>query len=187
MGRITIAVDCDGVLADFSGKIVSEINLYCGSSHTVNDIKEFSIASSLNVSEERIRGIVSRKGFCASIPQYDGAKNFISVLQKYGDVIVCTSPYDSKHWIKERLVWLKSELDIDSNHVMFCPSGFKRLFAADILIEDKLSTCVEWVNARIGDRLSILVDRPWNQSVLGHNRVSRHSTFESIVSEIRSF
>lgn len=44
----------------------------------------------------------------------------------------------------------------------FVAASDKTLIAADLLIEDNASTCVEWVKRR--NRPVILLDRPWNKN-----------------------
>lgn len=90
-------------------------------------------------------------------------------LQELGDVRILTAAVgDSFYWINERKAWLKDYYGVDQEHIIFCPGTEKQFVFGDILIEDRLDTCVQWVarwsvQTKFLNSKAILIDRPWNQ------------------------
>jgi hypothetical protein len=163
-----ILVDVDGVLANFVGAVCQGLQAWSGPSRRPSVVplryrpelfREYDMRKALTEREqEEMHRMCSSPGFCSGLEWYEGAKDWLAELRLLGHVTALTAPYgNSPHWTEERREWLRGHVDA----VTFCHKERKADEPGDILIEDRLETCVEW-SKRQGKR-SIVVDRPWNQ------------------------
>lgn len=155
-----IVADCDGVFADFVGGVCKRLSA-AGYPRTPDQFNTERIGSSVTAPERKIiEELAEEEGFCSSLKWYPSAPLFLETLRDLGDVVVMTAPWHCRTWAHERREWFRGRLPKDQ--IWSVPSKGKALAAsfADVLIEDKTSTCEEW--SQLTGRFSILIDRPWN-------------------------
>lgn len=178
-----IALDIDGVLADFVGYVCTRLG-QAGYPRTPESIKTERIRSSVTPPEQDLVDKFSaERGFCSRLPWYPGARVFLSTLQDIGDVYVLTAPWKSETWAAERRDWLAAYMPVD--RVCSVPAESKAQLGAfaDVLIEDSASTCAAW--HAVTGRTAILIDRPWNQG--NFPGCIRATSYQQAIAFVRSW
>lgn len=178
-----ILVDCDGVLADFATACVQWINKQQDTKFVTNQINQFDIFEALGVPQlkSQFHDYLKKPGWCSSIKPYFGAKRFVSDLQDYGEVFIVTAPMHSPYWVYERTSWLKEHIGVDAKHVVYVDE--KQLIKGDVFIDDSLKNCVKW-NAEHPDKLTLLMDAPYNRSSLEESDILRMSDYDDVMYEV---
>lgn len=141
-----IAIDCDGVLADFIGGVLAALKAD-GDKRNLNhqDVTTWDMAACLGIPKRKFYDIVTRKGFCLKLDPIEGARESLSRLRQLDDVVCVTSPWSGDYWPYERTEWLRHMMDFQYRDIIHCSQ--KEIIRADILIEDKLSTAIDWAEA----------------------------------------
>lgn len=161
-----ILLDVDGVLADFTGRVLQIGNELTKCSYTMEDVKEWDVFSLYPKELKRVLVYhICREGFCTRLDVLPGALDGVKQLKEVGHVVAVTSPWwSSKTWMHERMEWLKLHFDIPMRSVIH--TAAKELIRGDIMIDDKPENLLSWGDAQKGQSLSILVDAPYNRSVV---------------------
>lgn len=161
MGKtVIILVDCDGVLCDFVSGFLEELNKM-GHQFTPDDIDCWDIPSALNIDRRLFYDIAEKEGFCEGLKPYPGAEEEIVSLRNFGKVIVATAPiWSSRTWSYERALWLQRHFGFKTDEIIYASE--KRRIQGDILIEDKETALLRWLNADVS-RQGFLWARPWNE------------------------
>lgn len=143
---LTVLLDCDGVLSDFLGGLLSIVNAERNTIFRPDDCTEWDIGKAFNLDWGYLTQVVERPGFCYSLDLLPGVKDAVFGLRCTGAEVFCvTSPFSGPTWMSERSAWLKDRLEIDKAHVFH---GYtKRLVRGDVLVDDKPETIVEWAKA----------------------------------------
>jgi 5'(3')-deoxyribonucleotidase len=168
MRVISIALDCDGVLADFVAGALRLVEEVTGKKFDVSAVTEsdFTTTLGLNAHEahEVKRAIGARRGFAASLPRYPQARQGVRRLSKLGKVFCITTPYESNIWWREeRESWLALHFGID--HVHHTNDDDKTSYEADVFVDDKADHVREWLATWPG-RTAVLWRTPHNTSEL---------------------
>lgn len=141
-----VLLDCDGVLADFTGGILRVYNERYGTDFSHEDITDWDMAHCLGVPNRTIYGIASEPGFCANLKPLPGAEQALDDLNKIADVYCVTSPiHSSKHWMYERTEWLSSR-GVPYRRII--QGSAKHIIVGDVFIDDKPRSVQQWVYAR---------------------------------------
>lgn len=148
MKKLLIALDCDGLLSNFTAgalKIVEEIT---GRRYEEVDVGEFDFTKALGLSTDEAvavkKAIGSRQGFAASLAPYPRARQGVRRLRELGDVICVTSPWDSNPWWRaERESWLALHFGIDVVH----HAEDKSTYEADVFVDDRSKHVRAWAAA----------------------------------------
>lgn len=182
-----ILLDCDGVIADFVSHACETIFEEDGAFFRPEDFKHWDLSRTLDIDQRAVlEEATCSKHWCYRIPVYEGAQNFVERLKDLGDVRALTAAVgNSKHWINERKWWLADHMSIPEKHVVFCPTDEKRFHFGDVLIEDRLETCIawadRWTNIEARPRTTaILIDRPWNSGPTPFGVYRVHSYNEAL-------
>jgi hypothetical protein len=143
---ISIALDCDGVLAQFCEGALLVVEEVTGRHYEPADVTEFDFTKALGLSTREAREVKaiigSRQGFAASLTPYPRAQEGVRRLRELGTVFCVTSPWDSNPWWREeREAWLASHFGIDRVHHAID----KREYDADIFVDDRSSHVGAWV------------------------------------------
>jgi 5'(3')-deoxyribonucleotidase len=149
--------DVDGVLADFTGAIVTAINDHLDAlaetsaipipHKSVAEVTEWDIASCLDVPASLIYAKAGEPGFCESLKVLPGAVALVETLRLHGKVYFVTSPiWSAPLWMYERTHWLKKHFDAKPGEVMH--TSAKELVRGDMLIDDKPQTVERWAMAQ---------------------------------------
>jgi len=156
-----IALDCDGILSDF----VSAAQHYaagCGCERTIDQIKGWDIWGQWDLKhlERDFQTWLERTRACAHFAQYPHAKDLVAGLRELGEVVIVTGPYEGvKHWIDDRIDWLKENFGFRPDEV--CVWSQKHWIDADVLIDDGFHNVKAFREKR--KKPSVLVRRPWNK------------------------
>jgi 5'-nucleotidase len=113
--QLRIAIDMDGVLADFHGKV----------ERALADDPRLSIAE-----------LVDRPGFFADLEPIEGARQVVWELVQQHEVFIASAAMDVPFSFADKYAWLRRHFDfIPPSHYVFC--GDKAILDADVLIDDR--------------------------------------------------
>lgn len=162
-----LALDCDGVLANFPQAYLNELGLQ--HTYRYEDIRSVGIPESFGLGPEadlQVETAVRERAFCARILPYPGALDFVRSLQEKHDVIACTSPWTAE-WIPPRAIWLEEVVGIPLRKQVH--RWEKENERADLLIDDNTENCIKFGSRNGGllqsaDRFpkAFLFAQPWN-------------------------
>lgn len=160
-----IVFDVDGVCADYIGALLPSLRQITGRHVDYTDIHDYYYwrESCLNLGpeqQEELHQVISTRGFCAGLRPIPGAIAGIQDAQQYADVYVCTKPYDSEYWERERRVWVRTFLGVPDDCIM--QGAAKHLLDANALVEDSADNLENW--QQLGrPQYGILFNQPWNE------------------------
>lgn len=163
--RPDILADIDGFFADFCSHAIATVHKITGRHAHVkhDDINTYAMEISLGLSpEEKAAWFaeIRSPGYCASIRPYPGARECIAELQALGNVYPVTYPFPkSVWWIAEREDWMRDELGLDPDAVIYTRRKYK--IAGDFLLEDTTEHLSKWL-ARHPDGVGIRMHRTYN-------------------------
>jgi len=143
---LRLALDCDGVLADFSSGALRVVEEVTGKRFAPADITmwDFTLALGLSASEASAvkKAIGAKRGFAASLMPYPHARQGVRRLRELGEVYCVTSPWDSNSWWRaERDSWLALHFGIERVHHAADKTGYE----ADVFVDDKSSHVRDWL------------------------------------------
>jgi len=189
-----ILLDVDGVLADFCAGYLGLIEEITGIRYGNAVITDWSITKSpFFAVAARESGIdvdaltakcwkrAKRIGFCSSLPVIGGAETIAAVreLRKIGHVEVLTSPLaGAPTWMSERVEWLERHFDFAPDDVHFVSKKFR--VAGDVLVDDKPSHIIEWMDANVGGT-GLLWTQPYNAQPVPNLDIRRVDSWSSII------
>jgi len=162
-------IDCDGVLGDWVGAILTRWNAERGTNFSAEDITDFDMTKVLGSDEWR--KIWTDKGFWANIKPYPWARALIKALRNSGSpwAILTSLPLTKLHpsAAYERAWWVEKNFGANpDDHLIICSRKHFVVHAqGDILIDDKPKTIYE-VHAAGGGPMTF--KQPWNKEVEEH-------------------
>lgn len=164
MKKLKIALDCDGVLANFTAGVLVLVEEVTGKRFESTDVTVFDFAKALGLSADdraRVMKVISsRRGFAASLPPYPEARQGVRRLRELGEVYCVTHPWESNPWWRaERDSWLALHFGIDVVHHDDDKTGYE----ADVFVDDKSSHVRDWLGRWPG-RTSVFWRTPHNTS-----------------------
>lgn len=162
MNRLSIILDCDGVLSSFVAGLLPVVEEVTGKRFTHADVTKFDFVEALDLTVAEgaaVKKVIgSRQGFAASLPPYPEARQGVRRLRELGDVFCVTSPWDSNPWWRaERDSWLALHFGIDIVH----HAADKTSYEADVFVDDKSSHVHDWLSAWPG-RTAVFWRTPHN-------------------------
>lgn len=186
---ITVALDMDGVIADFIGSLFKAYNARYGNRRPILkpvDMTSFFFEDVFDPYTATIlTDMMNEKGVFANILPYPGAFDTVYRIINNGcDVQIVTSPpmtMDNFHKsinpiaIVEKLEWIKRHIPILSSRVTF--TNRKDLIRTDILIDDGIHNIREWCHKNTGG-IGFLIDRPWNVNCIIPYNARRCNLFD---------
>lgn len=196
MRRVTVAIDVDGVIADFVGLVrgfVRADRLPVGWEPTCWDIHEDPhIKAHGSPLRWSLEDFFETSGLARGIPPYesevDALKEIMTRHAQRADFIFVTSPMNSNRtWTHDREAWLH---DQGFGDVPVIHTHRKDLVDADVLLDDKPEHVIAFAQRRAG-RAGILRKRPWNESAslpmvigAGFTRVESMAAFGAWLDEV---
>lgn len=164
MRKLKFALDCDGVLGDFTTAALRVVEEVTGKRFELTDVTEWNFTKAIGLSApeaiEVKKAIGARRGFAAAIGPYPSARQGVRRLRELGEVFCVTSPWDSNVWWRaERDSWLALHFGIDVVH----HAGDKTGYEADVFVDDKSSHVRDWLTAWPG-RAAVFWRTPHNMS-----------------------
>lgn len=150
MRSISIALGCNGVLADFCTGALRLVEEVTGKKFDTAAVTtpDFTAALGLNPHEIcAVRTALSvRRGFAASLPRYPQARQGVRRLRTLGKIFCVTTPYESNAWWREeRESWLALHFGIDLVH--HADNDDKTPFEADVFVDDNAEHVRKWLAA----------------------------------------
>jgi 5'(3')-deoxyribonucleotidase len=173
---MTIAIDVDGVLADFVGAVCTRMGLSYPSINS--DIRQH-----LENRLTEYESIVSEPSFPESIWRCTGADELIAEAKEYGDYVIPTTVIDvpgaEQDWMDGRLKWIE-KVGLDPSKVVFMSPKQKTLLNVDMLIEDNEWTLTNWMEKQ-KKKSGLLVGRPWNSGKLTVKQCAKAVRYQRIL------
>lgn len=163
-----VLLDVDGVLCDFMGPLVAEINVQLGTTFKREDVTCWDPRAALGLTNKQMDAVYTMTarapGWCRTLEPYPGAVEGFHRLKEVANIHIVTTPFHtSDYWMKERVEWLKDHFHIPSEDITF--TSRKEWISADYLVDDKVETCRKWDFAnRYTFGSAILWNTPHNQS-----------------------
>jgi 5'(3')-deoxyribonucleotidase len=170
MRRVTVAVDVDGVIADFVGLVrgfVRADRLPAGWEPACWDIYEDTHIKAYGSELRRSLDVFfETRGLAKDIPPYASEvaelKSIMTRHAQRADFVFATSPMaGNRTWTHDREAWLR---DQGLGDVPVIHTHRKDLVDADVLLDDKPENVIAFAARRVG-RAGVLRIRPWNESV----------------------
>lgn len=147
MRRLKVVMDVDGVLADFTSRVISLVNSECGKRFTSRDVRTWEIFDSLDVGpgvRNLVYDIMRGPGGCKHLSPYPGAREGMAKLREVADVIVATCPLSgSMWWTFEREEWLETHFGIPKALVHHVHD--KSHIHGDVLVDDNPRHLATWL------------------------------------------
>ncbi len=156
-----IIFDCDGVLSNFVGHLVSELN--ARSLPTPDAFTEYEIFNQLDERTSLIAKQMLNDGqFWNQMPRHEEAVHVIERLKADGhDIVVVTTPWSTcVEWEFCRRAWLMRNFGLHPKRMI---SAHEKYWVhGDVFIDDKPAHVRDWMRAWPKGR-AFLMDRPWSQ------------------------
>lgn len=161
-----ILCDVDGVLGDFVGDILTQVNSPL-KPEDINDWDMFSLMENARKGDKaKVMDILAKEYFWRHMALLPHAKESIQNLRKHGRVVFVTAPWIYKYdrwlcktWGWGRTEWLREHFDASMKDVII---GYdKGICQGDILIDDKYDNVCSWQKAN-PNGTAILVERPYS-------------------------
>jgi 5'(3')-deoxyribonucleotidase len=162
MGKLRIALDVDGVLADFVGASLHWVRSQTGFGIWPEQITSWEIENFIpKKHRDSLISLWNSKSFCASIPIIGSPQSALLQLREKYIVRCVTSPMKTnRFWKAERELWLKNLLDFKGKDIIFSSKKYEHADMFDMLIDDGAHNVTDWLDKT--SKPSILIDRPWN-------------------------
>lgn len=183
-----VAVDIDGVLADYPRSFLEFINQELGTTYTIDQVTTYDIYGCLGIPPEiglSIKNKYRETGQKRFIPVLPGAKEFLLRLKAagYTIVLITARPYEQYSRIyADTLEWLARN-DLPYDYLVFHEK--KEEYLIDMVGKDAIRFFVDDVvgNANSVSRLGIpcyLITRPYNMGADLKENVTRINKLEEI-------
>jgi 5'-nucleotidase len=167
-----ILIDMDGVIADFEGRVIEELNKnYPEIKIIVN--RDKGIVDFYKERDEKtykiIEKIIYSKSFIKNLKPIKGSKEALKyLLDKGNDVFICSSPLTKTEYsFSEKFNWIIDNLGEEWRRRLILVKD-KTLIKGDILIDDKHDikglTGSSWEH--------IIFDQPYNSHITGKKRIN---------------
>lgn len=139
-----LAVDCDGVIANFTTTTLHLLNRYKGSSHTEDEITQWDFIEQFLGEEKKLfRKTLNSHELFSIIKPYKEAQEAIEELKEYARIYVVTSPMQEYHtWVRDRDEWLLNHFGIKRDNVIHTRAKYR--VHSNFFVEDKPSTLKKW-------------------------------------------
>ena len=161
-----VLLDVDGVFANFIKGCLPHVHYLTGRRHDHDDVDQFMIEKALDLDSDETAWLyeqVATEGWCRRLAAYEGAKEGIEQLRQFAQVWAVTQPFRSKTWSYERDTWLMEGFGFVEDDILHVRSKAKHAIDGDILIEDKVSTLLEWQEHH-PEGYGIMFERAYNKN-----------------------
>ncbi len=175
---LKIGIDMDGVIADFIGSALKEINYLWELKLTKKDmthprtteiilehlnekqLDEIEAYGDPNQSiSSRLYEEICLQGMFLDLPVLPGSKKALKAITKTNEVIIITKPINWGYGSKEKKEWLEDHFaKLEYSVIMVDSMEAKGLIQVDIMIDDDPR-----VLANLDYAVPVLVEQPWNK------------------------
>jgi 5'(3')-deoxyribonucleotidase len=167
MRRLVIAIDVDGVIADFVGLVREELCLPDGWEPTCWDIAKDNAVIQIHGAKgarDLTDALYAAAFTCGAIPPYASeVAELKSIMTRHApraEFVFATSPMASNRtWTHDREAWLSAQ---GFEGVPVIHAGRKDLVDADVLLDDKPEHVTAFTLRR-SNRAGVVRVRPWNE------------------------
>lgn len=164
--RPNIIVDCDGIVYQCDEAILKDLNAKNGTSYTIEDIGIYGPTGDPILDQKF--NYYRDKGFVLNQPLYPGAKEFVSELEKRGNLYFCTAVMTEG--MSARAEALMRDFHVKQSQIIIASD--KSLINGDYFLDDSPHNIERSVA-----RHPVLFRRPWNHDVSGVMSVSKYDDF----------
>ena len=140
-----VAIDCNGVLADWLGYVIPVANILFNKNIKQSDLTGWDLYDIIDDPKAKttLYDYLNQTKMILDMNPYEEALRGMSALKEFADIYIVTSPMmNYPNWILHRNKWLKTHFGIDKNHVIH--TSAKHLVQADLFIDDKPENVVNW-------------------------------------------
>lgn len=132
----------------------------------------------IGVNKKDFYNLIKTPKFWENLEFYPEAKSFIEQLQKYGTVILLTSPAHGCAGYRQN--WIQKNLPefFNNGHYILSPAKWACARKDTILIDDSDKNCTEFFNH---DGHVITYPQPWNCKRDTHKKYSEESTKNAFI------
>ena len=182
MRHLRIGIDIDGVIVDLVSSVLPLLSKACGRPVSHRDIYCFDIGKALNI-EDKMADVwaqVYRGNTLRFAPPIKGAITGLSALREHEIWLVTRRPTSTR---SHTMSWLR-EKRIKYDHLIFDSSPNKHSVGQnfDVFVEDNLEQACAIAEACI---FSLLLDQPWNQTLILPKHCTRIEDWNAIVLYIK--
>jgi 5'(3')-deoxyribonucleotidase len=187
-----VLLDCDGVIADFTGAALTLIRQFTGRTYAPERITTWDIFDSLPEEPQFVKDEVYRllksPGGCAGIPAYPEAVEGVRRLCEIADVIAVTSPFKgSPTWAHEREEWLHVRCP-GIEHVIH--ARHKERVHGDVFVDDKAAHVEDWARfwgreGRNPHAVPVLWQTPRASGQMTSAGIVSASTWDEVIALVR--
>jgi hypothetical protein len=145
--RLKILCDCDGILADFVGMVLTYVERNTGMRPLREAIDQWDCFAALNMRDHwpAFRSQCDALEMCLRAEALPGAREFYAGLRACGDVRVCTTPM-TVAWLSQRAAWLEA-FGVPLGEQIQCAEKEALAAPGVVLIDDRAENCVAFVSA----------------------------------------
>jgi hypothetical protein len=152
MRRLSIAIDCDGCLRNFTASALVVVKEVTGRSYSPADVTAFNFTKALDLTDSETHDVMTtisgRRGFVTSMPSYPEARQGVRRLRELGDVFCVTTPWETPWgtnpwWRSESEAWLALHFGIDCVY----HADDKTEYEADVFVDDRDKNVRAWLTA----------------------------------------
>lgn len=175
---MTILLDMDGVLADFTSEALVRLNEAKNDQLSfplsidgyVNTFGKFDMAECYGITQDKFwRIIEENNNFWINLKPFPWASMLVDSLRKISDdIIISTSPSLNPICAQQKLEWLFFQLGITSDRVMI-GSRKELMSCKDVVLIDDYHKNIDKFNK--GQGKGILVPSNWNTKDLSFEKV----------------
>jgi 5'(3')-deoxyribonucleotidase len=140
-----VAIDCDGVLADWMGYVIPAANILFNTNISLSDLTGWDLYDIISEPKAKttLYDYLNQTKMILDMNPYEEALRGMLALKEFAEIYIVTSPMvNYPNWILHRNKWLKTHFGIDKNHVIH--TAAKQLIQADVFIDDKPENVINW-------------------------------------------
>lgn len=172
MKKLTVISDMDSIVADLLKAWLGAINKRYNRNVTVEDILDWDLSANPKLADlklakgDKVYKIIQKNFFFWDLEVLPGAIEAIKALSKVHDVYFLTAPagngsaYEKLCWVDKYFPFVGAQKTIITHH--------KLLVKADVLIDDKGSTCINYAKTW-PDSLVLTFEYPYNKGMVAPN------------------
>jgi len=178
--RPRLVLDVDGVVADFAQATIDRFPEIFPEGKAGITSWELCLRQ---VDLERCQEAWVEEGFCATLPLLPGSQNALDRVGLTHDIIWVTAPLlESRHWVRERTLWLQRYFGVLPEHIVFAHD--KSLVGGQVMVDDRWENVEKWAQTHRGGR-ALLMDAPWNQQPLQSHNAHRVRGWAEVFPHLR--
>lgn len=186
--RLPLLLDVDGVVLNFVQFYLDQVYLVTGKRIKPADIDSWNLEAAcgmtqLEATQVNIR--INKPGMAHGIEPLPNAVQAVHELREYTPIVFVTAPWaGSRTWASDRKNHLRAIFGRDTE-VISTDAHTKRLVCGSTLVDDKVSTVIEW--SEFHNKPAVLWSAPYNENLTGvpPRNVMRMNRWDSLLRHVR--